>query len=71
MTKVTEGVFLWKVFAHVMVVHLLGLATEFMTQKMAKGIYGKKGPSGYSAIYQDFHRSRYSLWTNCRVLYCM
>ena len=36
-----------------------------MTKEMAKGFYGKKGPSGYADICQDFHRSRYpptTLW---------
>ena len=35
-----------------------GLAIEFMTKELAEGVYGKKGPLGYSDIHQDFHRSR-------------
>lgn len=44
---------------YAIIVFIIGLATEFMTKDMAKGVYGKKGPSGYSAIYQDYHRGRY------------
>lgn len=34
-----------------------GLATEFLSRKAARKHY-KTGPSGYSDIIQDFHRSR-------------
>lgn len=44
----------------------LGLATEFMSRKEAEQYYGKKGPSAYTQIVQDFHRSRWLTgdWTD-------
>lgn len=44
----------------------LGLATEFMSRKMAQKVYGKAGPSGYEQIAQDFHRMRWTPgdWTD-------
>lgn len=47
----------------------LGLATEFMSRKMALKVYGKNGPSGYAQIAADFHRMRcvYQLYV-CSVL---
>ena len=38
---------------------LIGLATEFMNKKEAAHYYGKDGPSHYSQIVHDFHRSRF------------
>ncbi|CAI8047878.1 Uncharacterized protein MJ1187 [Geodia barretti] len=37
----------------------LGLATEFMNKTEAAHYYGKEGPSHYSQIIHDFHRSRW------------
>ena len=39
-------------------IYNLGLATEFLSKEQAIKVYGPNGPSGYSDIIKDFHRSR-------------
>lgn len=40
------------------IVMTVGLATEFLSKEQALKYYGINGPSGYSDIILDFHRSR-------------
>lgn len=40
------------------IVMTVGLATEFLSKEQAIKYYGENGPSGYSDIIPDFHRSR-------------
>ena len=51
-TRLTYFVVYW-------LLSITGLATEFMNKTEAAHYYGKEGPSHYSQIIHDFHRSRF------------
>ena len=50
----------------------VGLATEFLSKEQALKYYGINGPSGYSDIIPDFHRSRLVLpWQLVSLMTCI